>query len=133
MAQLGERLEQCPRTDRHDGAGVFGDGDELGRRDDGAVALLPAHERLEADDIAGLEIEDRLVEQAQLAAIERAVERGLDREAVGDPLVHRLVVDGQAVAAGVLGPVHGRVGVAQQVLGRRARARARARRRRCWP
>ena len=82
--------------------------------------LLPAHQRLEADDVAGGQVEDRLVVHAQLATVERAVERGLHGEAVRHPFVHRLVVDGHAVAAGVLGPVHRRVGVTHEVLGRGA-------------
>ncbi|CAB4835941.1 unannotated protein [freshwater metagenome] len=117
-------LEQRPGTDRHDRAGVLGDGNELGRRDDGAVRLLPAHQRFEADDIARLQIEDRLVEQTELAAVESAVERSFDGEAMGDPLVHRLVVDGQTVAAGILGAIHRRVGMSDKILGCRARRRA---------
>ena len=56
------------------------------------------------------------MEQAQLAPIECSVQRGLHREAVGDPFVHRFVVERHAVPAGVLGSVHRRVGVAQHVL-----------------
>src|SRR3954453_1794347 len=117
-SQLRECFEQCPGADGHDRSGVFGDGDELGRRHDRAVTLLPAHQGFEADHIAGFEIEDRLMEETKLAAIERAIQRGLDREPMSDALVHRFVVDGEAVAAGVLGAVHRRVRVAQEVFGR---------------
>ena len=46
------RLAQDPAADRQDRAVLLGDLDELARRDEAAVGMLPADERLEAGDPA---------------------------------------------------------------------------------
>ena len=78
--------------------------------------VLPAHERLDAGDAAGREIDLRLVVQDQLVALERAAQLG-DQ---GQPLA-RVAVAGRVVGleagARLLGLVHRDVGALQQRLG----------------
>ena len=62
------RLAQHPAAERHDQPALLGERDELVRRDDAARRVLPAHERLDADELAGREVDDRLVVARQLAA-----------------------------------------------------------------
>src|SRR4051812_27379219 len=59
---LGARLLEHAMTERHDQAALLGDGDEVGRGDQAALGVLPANERLEADDLARARRDDRLVE-----------------------------------------------------------------------
>ena len=54
--------------------------------------------------------------QPELATVEGAIQRGFHGQTVSDSFVHRFVVYGETVAAGVLGPVHGRVGMPHEVL-----------------
>ena len=49
-------------------------GDELHRRHQPALGVLPADERLEAEERAGVEVDHRLVVHAQLAALDGAVQ-----------------------------------------------------------
>ena len=65
-ARLRARLAQDPLAHRHDQARVLGERDEGVGREEAALRVLPAHERLRADDRArrehdlGLEVEDEL-------------------------------------------------------------------------
>ena len=79
--------------------------------------VVPADERLDAGDAAGLQRHDRLVEQAQLAVLDAAGEVGLELEPLEHAGVHALLEHLVAVLAALLGQVHGHVGVAQQHLG----------------
>ena len=54
--------------------GLLGERDERERRDEPAGRVLPADERLEPDDPAGREVDDRLVVEPQLVALERAAQ-----------------------------------------------------------
>ena len=50
LAQLAQRLFQHVRRERPDQAGLLGDRHELGRADQPEPRVLPAGERLDADD-----------------------------------------------------------------------------------
>ena len=50
----------------HDEIGLLGDGHEIGRVDQAALRMLPAHHRLEAGELLGRQVDDRLVEDAEL-------------------------------------------------------------------
>ena len=63
------RLEDPP-AERHDQAGLLGQRDERERRDQAAIGMLPADERLEPDDPVGRQVDQRLVVDTQLAALE---------------------------------------------------------------
>ena len=75
--------------------------------------MLPAHQRLDADDVAGLQLQLGLVVQHELVARERLAQlaEALEpRRAV----VVALAVEQLELGAEVLGRVHRRVGAAQQ-------------------
>ena len=79
--------------------------------------VLPAHERLDADDPARAHVDLGLVADPQLVAANRLVELALTGEPLVGELVHALGVDLVAAGPVVLGPVQRAVGVAQQVPG----------------
>ncbi len=79
--------------------------------------MVPARQRLEAGDRAVFEPHDRLVQQADLLALDGAAQFGLQREAVGFPGAHRRLVDVDAVAADALGVIHRKLGVLDDLLG----------------
>ena len=104
-------------VDLEDAAGLLGDVDEVARRHAAALGVVPAHERLGGGHVARGELDDRLQLDDQLAALGRALEVLLEAVAAQDGGVHRRLEDLVALLAGVLGRVHGDVGVAQQLLG----------------
>ena len=82
--------------------------------------MRPAHERLEADDLA-VAVDDRLVEVVELAMLDRGPQLALGLEPSQRAIPHCLVEELEPRAPSLLGAVHGRVGVAQQGLGVGAR------------
>ena len=105
---------------RHDQAGLLGQRDELGRRDQ--AALADASQRTSAstlDDAAGREVDDRLVVRAEARSRSRAWRRSASSSSRSDALV---VMLGSKTAMRALplrlGLVHRHIGVAQQRLGR---------------
>ena len=77
--------------------------------------MLPPHERLDADDLARVERDDRLEEHTQLLVLDRRLElRAQAQPRVRLP-THRRVEEGDAVLALFLGAVERDVGVAHQV------------------
>ena len=79
----------------------------------------PAGQRLEAGDLAGLEVDQRLVEQLQLVLVERPAKLGLDREAA--PRGARFLGLIDLRLARRLGLLDRELGVAEQLLARPAR------------
>ena len=77
--------------------------------------MIPAHERLGAGDLAGLEVELGLVVDDDLAGLDRVGQLADQREAGARVAVARGAVDLVADAAG-LGRVHGDVGALHQRL-----------------
>src|SRR6185295_7050665 len=104
-------------SERQDQADLLGEWDEACRRDQAALRVVPAQQRLEAAQAPAVQLDDRLEDDAELAARLGLVKVGLEAELLLRPRQHRLVEDLEAAAAGRLGAVHRRVGVAQQVVG----------------
>jgi hypothetical protein len=76
---------QDPAGERVDEAGAFGQGDELSRPEQAVVGMLPAHQRLRAQDPAGPQIRLGLVVEDQLVAFQgppQAAEEGQAPRAV---------------------------------------------------
>ena len=96
------------------------------------LGMVPAHQRLEAGDRAVLQPHDRLVEDRDLVALERAAQIGFHREPVVLARAHRRLEHLDAVAADALAVIHRKLGILQHVFLalRRGRRRARARSRR---
>ena len=111
--ELLARLLQHPLAERHDEAGVLGEGDERVGGEPAPLRVVPAHQRLDAGDAAGLERHDGLVDEAQLAGLDAAGQVGLQLEPLEGARVHLLLEQLDAVLALLLGQVHGHVGVAQ--------------------
>ena len=88
-------------------------------REAAALGVVPADERLDAGDAAGLQRDDRLVDEPELSRLDAAGEVGLELEPLEGARVHLLLEQLDAVLALLLGQVHGHVGVAQHDLGRR--------------
>ncbi len=106
-----------PAADRLDQAAVLGDRDELGRVEQAALGVLPADQRLEAGDLAGAQVDHRLVVEGELLAVERVPQLPFDLQPAHRAGPHLGVEEDAAGAAALLGPVHRRVGVADQQLG----------------
>src|SRR6266850_4023529 len=121
------RLHQGPVAELLDQLRLLGDRDEQRRRDEAALGMLPAHERLEADDGSGGEIDLRLVMQLDLLLADGRAQRILQLDALQRLPRHVRGVELEGVAAGVLDPVGGGVGVAQQAVEVLAVARIHAR------
>ena len=64
-------LAQNPLADTQNHAALFGDGDEIDRRNDAFVGMIPAHQGFHADDAVAAQIHERLVIQAQLLPFHR--------------------------------------------------------------
>ena len=80
--RLGAGDAQHALADGEDRAGLLGDRDELAGRDEPALGVVPARQRLDADDLAAVERDDRLVVGDQLVAeLERAAQVVLDPQA----------------------------------------------------
>jgi hypothetical protein len=79
--------------------------------------MLPAHQGLGADDAAAAQRDLGLVVQHELVALEGPPQLTLQVETEAGPRTHRHFEDLIPGPASFLGPVHGQVGVAQQVVG----------------
>ncbi len=108
--------------------GLFGRGDEIVGRHETEARAFPTHEGFEAADGSRLRGDERLAEEPELVAANRLAQVGFERVLGGDPLLHRLVEEGVAVPAVVLGAVHRDVGVGEDRLRGRGLVVARAQR-----
>ena len=77
--------------------------------------MRPAAQRLDADHGLAAVVDDRLVGDLQLVALDRRAQVVLDQLALEQVGVHRGVVDAGAVAAFVLGAIERHVGMAHDV------------------
>ena len=82
-----------------------------------ALVVRPACQRLEADDAAAGQIEDRLEGQRDLVVLDRLPQIGLQPHLVGQLRTQRGVEQRVPCAAAGLGAVHRDVGVAQHFVG----------------
>ena len=76
--QFTGRLLKSPPAQAADRAGRFGEGDELRWRDQAELGVVPAHQCLEADRIAGGGFDDRLILEVNLASIDGVRQRSLE-------------------------------------------------------
>jgi hypothetical protein len=114
--RLGAGLPEHPGAEGVDQARLLGDRHELVGPDRPEVGMRPAQQRLQAVDLLGGERGDRLGHQVELAAVQRAAQRGLDLQPTGGA-VAVLVAAAVPVAALVLGHVHGLVGAPDRLVG----------------
>ncbi len=90
-------------------------GHEVGRREQPLLTVLPAHQRLHAEDPVGRDVEQRLVVQDQVAVLHGGAQLGQQGEPARVVVVEVLGVGRDALVAG-LRPVHRHVGVLHQQL-----------------
>ena len=102
--QLGERIDQL---------GVLGERQELEWRQVAQTRMVPAHERLERDDLSGRALDLRLVVQLEFVRVDRDAQILDQTHPVTSP-VQLLAVDRKGLACD-LRAVHRQVGAAQQV------------------
>ena len=113
--QLLASFVQHPLAQRQDQARFFGQWNEFARRNQPALRMLPAHQRLSADGLA-LRVHLHLIEQQQLVFLQRGAQVLLQRHAVEHGGVHFGVKKAHDVAPGLFGLVHGKVSVLHQVI-----------------
>ena len=82
-----------------------------------SLGVLPAHQRFETGDVPVGDGDDRLIEDPELVARQRAAKVVLEAEGGHHLTVHLFIEDGEAVAAHRLGAIHRGVGIAEQVFG----------------
>ena len=82
-AGLADGLLEHPLADPHDQPGLLGHADELRRQHQPSFGVLPAQQRLDADDLARAERDLRLVVQRQLGALDRLAQLAIDAEQFG--------------------------------------------------
>ena len=115
--QVLERLRQHPVADARRQPGVLDQRQELHRRDQAALRMVPAHQRFQAEHHAAAHVHLGLVVQRELRLVQRLVHAADRHHAFFvAPAVFR-VEELTAVAAGLLGAVHRVVGMAQQRVG----------------
>jgi len=120
--QPGERFAQHPALHLVDHPRLLGDRDEVEGRDQPAGGVLPAHQRLAALHPPRLHVDDGLELDTQLRGLERMEEVGAQLHAGERRRVHLGLEEHVAILAVRLGPIHGHVGIAQQVAGPEFRA-----------
>ena len=108
-------FEDLP-VDEFDAAGLLGDQQEIGRQQQPALGMVPAQQRLVADGTAIGQRHDGLVVRHELVADQRVAQVALHVQQRQRLASQAVVEHGGAMAATVLGVVHRRVGVAQQLL-----------------
>ena len=82
--------------------------------------MLPAHQRFEARHLAFAQIDDRLVVQHQLAALDRLLQLGAQRIGCRGRVDRPRRIDGVHAAAHGFGAVERHVGAGEKLLGRLA-------------
>src|SRR3954451_10625565 len=108
-------VDDVPRQLAHD-AGLLGERDEGGRRQQAALRMVPAYERLDVADGARLHRELRLIVQDELVGPDRVAQLADEREALARVAVAVALVEGVA-ASRRLRLVHRDVGALQERLG----------------
>src|ERR1700686_4395751 len=78
--------------------------------------MVPARQGLESRDRAVLEPDDRLVQDGDFLALDRAAQVRLEGQAVGLARAHRRLEDLDAVAADALGVIHRELGVLEDLF-----------------
>lgn len=119
MRPVSQFLQRCPDhpfAQLDDRAGGLGHRDKFVRQDDAPGRMIPADQRFIADGLLVLDIDQRLVEQFKLLALERGLQVQLHRPAVLQRLQHLGPEHRQLPAPVFLGPVQRDIGALQQIL-----------------
>ena len=110
------RLVEHPLAEpEHHGRALRG-GEEVLGQEQAALGMIPAQERLEADDARAVRLDDRLVMELQLSPVDRGIEGLLDPMAGHQLRIHLRREELERVRALILGAIHRDVCGAQQGL-----------------
>ena len=115
VGELAARLAQQLGAEGADEAGVLGHGDELGGAHAGVRRVDPAGQRLEAEEAAVGQLDDRLVGEPELAPLEAPAQAQLEGAALLDLRAHLDVEDLDA-GIGLDGAGHGDTGVGDELV-----------------
>jgi hypothetical protein len=96
---------------------MFGDRNELGGRYQAADRMRPPRQRHHADELLAAGVDDRLIQHLEAVGLDSLAQLRLDQLALRQIGIHHGVVHAGAVAAFVLGPVQGHVGITHDVGG----------------
>ena len=114
---VGTGSPQDPFAQGHDQADLLGNRDEFGGRDQAALGMLPADQRLAAGDPSVLEVDERLVVELELPVGERHPQRELEGPPRLHPRVHFRLEKPVGAASIGFGAIKRHVGVLQQLGG----------------
>jgi len=114
--ELGARRPDHPGADGENEAGLLQHADEAVRRHHAAPGRVPAQQRLDAGDHAVGGACLRLVVQEELAALDGAAQRVLERKPGGHRGVQVLAEEAEDAAALRLGAVHRHVGMPDEAV-----------------
>ena len=117
LANLAASLFQDPLADGNNQAGLFGDIDELVRRDESAFRVMPAYQSFKATDGSRLKSDNRLVMKDKLFALDGTAQVCLHLQKIHGEGVHGLVEDLVTRFAQHLRAIHSGVRVAQNLFG----------------
>ena len=115
--RLGARGPQHPGVDGADRPDLLGERDEAVGRYQAAGRMLPAHQRLGADDGSALHGDERLVEDAQLAALHRVAQVLVQVQPIRHRREHEWGEELDTSPARVLGRLHRQLGVSEHLGG----------------
>jgi hypothetical protein len=104
-----------PFADVEDEARLLGERNEHSRGDITVSRQPPAQQRLGADHAAVAHIDLGLVANHELVALDRAAQLALEHETFDRGRIHLRRIEREGIAAVLLGVVHRRVGIADQI------------------
>ena len=110
------RFREHPRTDRHDEAGLLGEGDEVERHDESPGRMVPADQGLEPIDLPARQMDHRLVVEDELLVVDGSLQVRLQLQPPQRRVVHLGFEDLIPVLPRFLRDVHRDVGVAEELL-----------------
>ncbi|MCY1486039.1 hypothetical protein D9M68_196770 [compost metagenome] len=117
-SRLAAGFAQHPLADRQDCTALFGEWNEFAGRHHAAFGMMPAQEHLVADDDAGHHRLLHLVVQSKLLLVDGIPEIVGKCAPLAGSLVHRNLVEADGLVERGLRPVHRKVGIVDQRIGR---------------
>ena len=97
--ELAAGLVEHPGADLGDHPGLLGGGDERQRRHGAPRRVVPADERLEALDASAGQLDDGLVVEVELVALDGVAQLALEEQALAGAVAHGVVEHGDGVVA----------------------------------
>ena len=108
---------QDPCAERHDQTDLLGEGKKVGRRQQPALRMAPAQERLEAGHRVLCDIDDRLIVNLELTLAQGRAQIQLEQAPHLHKRVHSRLEEAGTSPPLTLGAVERKVGVLEQLLG----------------